>query len=70
MMHSLCMLIILCIQLLEASCSYFCDLFCRLTFLVCSVGFTNPMLFDEKKQPYHLMLQKFVTCGGQAALFE
>ncbi|XP_070192440.1 E3 ubiquitin-protein ligase HUWE1-like isoform X3 [Littorina saxatilis] len=42
----------------------------RLTFLVCSVGFTSPMLFDEKKQPFHLMLHKFVTCGGQAALFQ
>ncbi|XP_060080556.1 E3 ubiquitin-protein ligase HUWE1-like [Ylistrum balloti] len=42
----------------------------RLTFLVCSVGFTSPMLFDEKKQPYHLMLQKFVSSGGQKALFE
>lgn len=28
------------------------------------------MLFDEKKLPYHLMLHKFVTCGGQAAFFE
>ncbi|XP_046372246.1 E3 ubiquitin-protein ligase HUWE1-like isoform X1 [Haliotis rufescens] len=42
----------------------------RLTFLVCSVGFTSPMLFDEKKQPYHLMLQKFVSSGGQDALFQ
>ena len=42
----------------------------RLTFLICSVGFTSPMLFDEKKLPYHLMLHKFVTCGGQAAFFE
>ncbi|XP_069142505.1 E3 ubiquitin-protein ligase HUWE1-like isoform X2 [Argopecten irradians] len=42
----------------------------RLTFLVCSVGFTSPMLFDEKKQPYHLMLQKFVASGGQKALFD
>ncbi|XP_059143196.1 E3 ubiquitin-protein ligase HUWE1-like isoform X5 [Physella acuta] len=42
----------------------------RMTFLVCSAGFTAPMLFDEKKQPYHLMLQKFVACGGQAALFQ
>lgn len=48
---------------------WFC-LFDRLTFLVCSVGFTSPMLFDEKKQPYHLMLQKFVSCGGQSALFQ
>ncbi|KAH9508169.1 E3 ubiquitin-protein ligase huwe1, partial [Bulinus truncatus] len=42
----------------------------RMTFLVCSVGFTAPMLFDEKKQPFHLMLQKFVSCGGQASLFQ
>ena len=42
----------------------------RLTFLICSVGFTSPMLFDEKKLPYHLMLHKFVSCGGQAAFFE
>ncbi|BFZ10773.1 hypothetical protein BsWGS_13813 [Bradybaena similaris] len=42
----------------------------RLTFLVCAAGFTAPMLFDEKKQPYHLLLQKFVACGGQAALFD
>jgi E3 ubiquitin-protein ligase HUWE1 len=28
------------------------------------------MLFDEKKQPYHLMLQKFLALGGQEALFE
>ena len=32
----------------------------RLTFLICSVGFTSPMLFDEKKLPYHLMLHKYV----------
>lgn len=41
----------------------------RLTFLICSVGFTSPMLFDEKKYPYHLMLQKFVALGGQTAFF-
>ena len=28
------------------------------------------MLFDEKKQPYHLMLQNFLKSGGQEALFE
>jgi len=28
------------------------------------------MLFDEKKYPYHLMLQKFVQLGGQNAFFE
>ncbi|KAI8504284.1 E3 ubiquitin-protein ligase huwe1, partial [Branchiostoma belcheri] len=42
----------------------------RLTFFICSVGFTSPMLFDEKKFPYHLMLQKFLSSGGLDALFE
>ncbi|XP_015788441.1 E3 ubiquitin-protein ligase HUWE1 isoform X3 [Tetranychus urticae] len=42
----------------------------RLTFYTCSVGFTSPMLFDERKFPYHLMLQKFVQCGGQDAFFD
>ncbi len=42
----------------------------RLTFLICSVGFATPMLFDEKKYPYHLMLMKFLACGGQEAFFE
>ncbi|XP_015599094.1 E3 ubiquitin-protein ligase HUWE1 isoform X3 [Cephus cinctus] len=41
----------------------------RLTFLICSVGFTSPMLFDEKRHPYHLMLQRFVQLGGQNAFF-
>ncbi|XP_043493606.1 E3 ubiquitin-protein ligase HUWE1 [Polistes fuscatus] len=41
----------------------------QLTFLICSVGFTSPMLFDEKRHPYHLMLQKFVHLGGQNAFF-
>ncbi|GCB69809.1 hypothetical protein scyTo_0012493 [Scyliorhinus torazame] len=35
-----------------------------------SVGFTSPMLFDERKYPYHLMLQKFLCSGGHDALFE
>ncbi|XP_008411846.1 E3 ubiquitin-protein ligase HUWE1 isoform X12 [Poecilia reticulata] len=42
----------------------------RLTFFICSVGFTSPMLFDERKYPYHLMLQKFFCSGGHDALFE
>ncbi|XP_051864984.1 E3 ubiquitin-protein ligase HUWE1 isoform X8 [Pristis pectinata] len=42
----------------------------RLTFFICSVGFTSPMLFDERKYPYHLMLQKFLCSGGHDALFE
>lgn len=41
----------------------------RLTFLICSVGFTSPMLFDEKRYPYHLMLQKFVSLSGQSTFF-
>ncbi|XP_076227161.1 HECT, UBA and WWE domain containing E3 ubiquitin protein ligase 1 isoform X5 [Nomia melanderi] len=41
----------------------------KLTFLICSVGFTSPMLFDEKRHPYHLMLQRFVRQGGQYAFF-
>ena len=42
----------------------------RLTFFICSLGFTSPMLFDEKKMPYHLMLQKFLLSGGQNAFFD
>ena len=38
----------------------------KLTFLICSVGFTSPMLFDDKRYPYHLMLQKFVKLGQDA----
>lgn len=42
----------------------------RLTFLICSVRFTNPMLFDDKKMPYHLMLQYFVSSQGLKAFFD
>ncbi|CAN0188024.1 unnamed protein product [Lampetra planeri] len=42
----------------------------RLTFFICAVGFTSPMLFEERKYPYHLMLQKFLTSGGHDALFD
>ena len=42
----------------------------RLTFFICSVGFTAPMLFDEKKFPFHLMLMKFMSSGGQRAFFD
>lgn len=42
---------------------------CR-TFLICSIGFTNPMLFDERRYPYHLMLKKFVSLGGQTTFFK
>ncbi|CAH1960708.1 unnamed protein product [Acanthoscelides obtectus] len=43
---------------------------CRLTFLICSVGFTSPMLFDERRYPYHLMLKKFVSLGGLSIFFK
>lgn len=42
----------------------------RITFFTCSVGFTTPMLFDEKKFPFHLMLYKFISLGGQNAFFD
>ena len=35
-----------------------------------SVGFTTPMLFDERRAPYHLMLMKFMHYGGQSAFFD
>ena len=41
----------------------------QLTFYICSTGFIAPMLFDEKKHPYHLMLQRFVASGGLEAMF-
>lgn len=41
----------------------------KLTFLICSVGFTGPMLFDEKRYAFHLMLHKFVEEGGLEAFF-
>lgn len=41
----------------------------KLTFLICSIGFTSPMLFDEKRFAYHLMLQKFIEEGGLEAFF-
>lgn len=38
--------------------------------MICSVGFTSPMLFDERRYPYYLMLKKFVSMGGQAIFFK
>lgn len=40
------------------------------TFLICSIGFTSPMLFDEKRFAYHLMLSKFCEEGGLQAFSE
>ena len=42
----------------------------RLTFYICSVGFTSSILFDEQKRPYHLMLQRFDQLGGLKSLFD
>lgn len=42
----------------------------RLTFSICAVGFSAPLLFDEKKYPYHLMLRQFMDADGLSALFE
>lgn len=42
----------------------------RLTFYICSIGFTSSILFDEQKRPYHLMLQRFDQLGGLKSLFD
>jgi len=36
---------------------------------MCIVGFASRLLFDEKKNPYHLMLQQFVLSGAHSSLF-
>ena len=41
----------------------------RLTFFVCTIGFATPMLFDERRRPYMLMLQQFESLKAQDALF-
>ncbi|KAJ7352894.1 E3 ubiquitin-protein ligase huwe1 [Desmophyllum pertusum] len=41
----------------------------RLHFHMCIVGFASRLLFDEKKNPYHLMLQQFVLSGAHSSLF-
>lgn len=42
----------------------------RITFMICSMGFTTLMLFDDNKQCYHLMLQQFMLQDGLNAFFE
>jgi len=42
----------------------------RLTFYICSIGFAAPMLFDEKENPYHLMLQQFELTNGLECVIE
>ena len=41
----------------------------RLHFYMCVVGSTSRLLFDEKKNPYHLMLQQFDKSGAHGSLF-
>lgn len=42
----------------------------KLTFLICSVGFTGPMLFDEKRNAFHLMMLQFCQQNGVKAFFD
>uniref|UniRef100_A0A1A9ZLS0 HECT-type E3 ubiquitin transferase n=1 Tax=Glossina pallidipes TaxID=7398 RepID=A0A1A9ZLS0_GLOPL len=42
----------------------------KLTFLICSVGFTGPMLFDDKRNAFHLMISQFYQQNGIKAFFE
>ncbi|CAF3945616.1 unnamed protein product, partial [Adineta steineri] len=41
----------------------------RLKFFICTIGFAIPMLFDERRRPYLLMLQQFELSKAQDALF-
>lgn len=38
--------------------------------MMCAVGFTAPMLFEENKGAYHLMLQEFTNSKGYDAFFD
>ena len=42
----------------------------NLTFYICSLGFVHPMLFDDRKNPYHLMLQQLVASDGLRVLYD
>ncbi|XP_067638187.1 E3 ubiquitin-protein ligase HUWE1 isoform X2 [Eurosta solidaginis] len=42
----------------------------KLTFLICSVGFTGPMLFDDKRSCFHLMISQFCEENGLKAFFD
>lgn len=42
----------------------------NLTFYICSLGFVHPMLFDDRKNPYHLMLQQLVASDGLSILYD
>ena len=38
--------------------------------MMCVVGFTGPMLIEENKRSYHLMLQEFSNIKGLDAFFD
>lgn len=42
----------------------------RLHFYVNTINFASRLLFDDKKFPYHLMLQQFMMSGALNSLFE
>ncbi|XP_032242084.2 E3 ubiquitin-protein ligase HUWE1 isoform X2 [Nematostella vectensis] len=42
----------------------------RLHFYVSTIKFASKLLFDDKKFPYHLMLQQFMMSGALDSLFE
>ncbi|XP_059469591.1 E3 ubiquitin-protein ligase HUWE1 isoform X4 [Neocloeon triangulifer] len=39
-------------------------------YLISSITFVTPMLLDEKRAPYHLMLNEFIANGGYLRFFE
>lgn len=41
----------------------------RSTFFICFLGFTQTVLFDERRNPYHLMIRDFVNADGIDAFF-
>ncbi|XP_071445079.1 E3 ubiquitin-protein ligase HUWE1 isoform X2 [Hetaerina americana] len=42
----------------------------RFTYLLSTLAFTSPILFDEKKYPYHAMLHRFISLGGLTAYLD
>jgi hypothetical protein len=39
-------------------------------YLISSITFVTPMMLDEKRVPYHLMLNEFIANGGYLRFFE
>ena len=42
----------------------------RMHYCILAVGFASRLLIDERKNPYHLMLQQFVISGAHKNMFE